>query len=139
MNVAVSKPAAPADELVSVVARGCTIVDATGAHILAGNTAQVLASEVARLIEAGLIVDPADKPAEQIARHTGEAGRHAWNLFVVSQNAVGVAAALRPSQPGAALRAKQLIGYADEIRRMAEQLLQVISAGEQASGSPRGT
>lgn len=121
-------------DLVSVVvASGHSMIDGTGASVFAGQIAKVAATEVAGLIEAGFIVDPADKPGERSARNLGEAGRHAWNLFVTSQNAVAVAVALRPSQPGAAQRAKQLIGYADEIRSMAKQFLTAVNDGDGAA------
>lgn len=130
-----SKQAAPADDLVDVVvARGHTVIDATGAQVLAGQTARIAATEVARLIESGFIVDPNDKPAERIAQHTGEADRLAWNLYVSTQNAAAVAIALRPSRPGGEQRAQQLAKLAEEIQTGALRLLAQIRDG--ATGQP---
>lgn len=121
----------PADELVDVVvARGRSLFDATGAQVLAGQTAKLAASEVARLIEAGFIVDPEDKPAERIARHTGEADRRAWNLHVTAHNAATIADVLRPNRPGGELRAQQLAQLAEEIRTDALRLLALLRDGE---------
>lgn len=126
-----SKQAAPADDLVDVVvARGRSMIDATGTQVLAGQTAKIAASEVARMIEAGFVVDPTDKPAEQIAQHTGEADRLAWNLHVTAQNASAVAIALRPNRPGGELRAQQLAALAEEIRTGALRLLALLKDGE---------
>lgn len=130
-----SKLTAPADDLVDVVvARGRSMTDATGTHVLAGQTARIAATEVAGLIEAGFIVDPTDKPAERIAQHTGEADRLAWNLHVTAQNASAVAIALRPSRPGGEQRAQQLAKLAEEIQTGALRLLALIRDGE--TGQP---
>lgn len=75
---------APADELVEVVvARGNSVIDNTGAQILAGQTAKVLTGEVQRLIECGAIVDPADRaaPSNRGDHHKAEGtGAVAWNV-----------------------------------------------------------
>lgn len=134
MSGVAAKRGAPADELVSVVvARGHSVYDATGAQIFAGQTAQVPASDVTRLIEAGFIVTPGDAPAERIAQHSGEADRLAWNLHVIAQNAAAIAIALRPSRPAGAERAQQLAKLADQMHTGALQLLEQIKASEQAA------
>lgn len=135
MSGTASKQSAPADGLVDVVvARGHSMVDATGTQVLAGQTARLAATEVARMIEAGFIVDPTDKPAERIAQHTGEADRLAWNLHVTAQNAAAVAIALRPSRPGGEQRAQQLAKLAEEIQTGALRLLALIRDGD--TGQP---
>lgn len=124
---------APEDDLVDVVvARGNSVIDNTGAQVLAGQTARVLASDTQRLIECGAIVDPQDRTAERTARRDGEADRLAWNLHVTAQNATTVATALRPNRPGGELRAQQLAKLAEEIRTGALRLLAQIRDGDTA-------
>lgn len=134
MTAARAPNTAAPDLLEVVVARGRSVVDATGEQILAGRTAKVAVAEIPRLVEAGYVVDPNDQPAQRDAQQMGEAGRLAWGLHVTARNALTVAVQLRPAASGGALRAQQIGRLADEMRDGAARLLALLASNE--GGTP---